>query len=393
VYIRTLLQYYIFGDMIVLGTMSIRQLIDDDLASLVLAEDQLLDPGNDEIEVPHDPRFNMAQRMEIFRARAAQTYLDILRTLCQNRCRMRRNLFHTIVEWDNLQLDAEEIDQDLRQYTLEVPAIDESISSGPIYAFPLSSWAYYYKLRQMEWIVQMGFELEVYQPDELAAMYWYLQHLTQTRIRHLERIRLSIQKKFIAGGSKLSTYAMKHLGLAGALSFINFSMLEATATQGFSDALSCFCVVLDRLSILTAPSRPYSDDKTRYELRMKPFIQIGLPEFHSYADFNAAVTQPQESTADLLTFSAAAVARARKDFELMSKLDGRTARCVGSEEVWLKNVKDSLKSCISASISISTVQKAIVKAGSNGDLGLKAEIPEIGKVYHDWWIIPKISAK
>lgn len=26
----------------------------------------------------------------------------------------------------------------------------------------------------MEWIVQMGFELEIYQLDELAGMYWYV---------------------------------------------------------------------------------------------------------------------------------------------------------------------------------------------------------------------------
>ena len=26
----------------------------------------------------------------------------------------------------------------------------------------------------MEWIVQMGFELDVYQIDELGGMYWYV---------------------------------------------------------------------------------------------------------------------------------------------------------------------------------------------------------------------------
>lgn len=26
----------------------------------------------------------------------------------------------------------------------------------------------------MEWIVQMGFELDLYQVDELAGMYWYI---------------------------------------------------------------------------------------------------------------------------------------------------------------------------------------------------------------------------
>lgn len=379
--------------MVVLGTMSVRQLIDDDLSVLVLPDDDLLDPENDEIEVPHDPRFNISKRMEVFRSRAAQTYLDILRTFCQNRCRVRRNLKHTIVEWDNLQLDAEELDSELRAFTNEAPIVDQSISSDPIFAFPLSSWAYYYKLRQMEWIVQLGFELEVYQPDELAAMYWYLQHLTSTRVRHLERIRIFVLRKLAASNLSHASQAQKEHGFARTLSFINFSMLEATATQGFADALSCFYVVLTRLSLINSPPRPYSDDATRYELRMKPFLQIGLPESLPYLDFNVQVTQPQESIADLMKYSAAAVARARKDYELMSKLDGQTGRYVGSEESWNKNVKDSLKSCIAASIGISMVQKAIERAGEEGDLGLKGEVVEVEKGYHNWWVVPKITPR
>ena len=166
--------------MVILGTMSIRQVLDDDLAATVLPAHKLLDRGNDEIEVPHDPRHNMAGRMEVFRSRAAGSYLDILRTICQNRCRIRRTLCHTIADWDNLQLDAEELDQELREFTGEEPIIDPEISNDPIYSFPLSSWAYFYKLRQMEWIVQLGFELDTYQPEELAGMYWYLQYLSKT---------------------------------------------------------------------------------------------------------------------------------------------------------------------------------------------------------------------
>ena len=64
---------------------------------------------------------------------------------------------------------AEEYDTELRSYTGEEPMV---AGSQEIWSFPLSSWAYYQKLRQMEWIVQMGFELHIYQPAELAGMYW-----------------------------------------------------------------------------------------------------------------------------------------------------------------------------------------------------------------------------
>ena len=128
VYIRTLLQYYLFGDVIVLGKMSVRQILDDDFSSTVLPASELLDRANDEIEVITDPRHQMAAQMELFRQRAAQSYFDILRTLCQNRCRIRRTLCHSIREWDNLQYDAEELDQRLREFTMEQPVIDLSIS-------------------------------------------------------------------------------------------------------------------------------------------------------------------------------------------------------------------------------------------------------------------------
>ena len=49
--------------------------------------------------------------------------------------------------------------------------VDDS-TGEEIWSFPLSSWAYVQKLRHMQWIVQLGFELQIYQTDEMAGMYW-----------------------------------------------------------------------------------------------------------------------------------------------------------------------------------------------------------------------------
>ena len=375
--------------MIILGTMSVRQVLDDDLLSTVLPASNLLDRDNDEIELPTDSRFNMANRMEIFRSRAAGSYLDILRTICQNRCRIRRTLCHTISDWDNLQLDAEELDQELREFTEEEPVIDRAISNDPIFAFPLSSWAYFYKLRQMELIVQMGFELETYQPDELAGMYWYLQYISKTRSRHLERIRGFIMRSFSASRRNPETTEQKHEEYAKALSFVSFSTMEAAATYGFADALSCLFTTLSRLSLIPAPKRPYSDDNKRYEVRMKPFLSIGLPELIPFDDLTRLVMQPEESTQDILGFAAESAAGAKKGFEVLSKLNAKDAYCQGSHDSWLKNIKDCLKACIFASITISAIKKAIDAAGKDGKVKLKVEIPAAGKGYHDWWVVPK----
>lgn len=371
--------------------MSIRQVLDEDLACTVLPGHQLLDRDNDEIEVPNDPRFNMAAKMEIFRSRAAGSYLDILRTICQNRCRIRRTLTHTIADWDNLQLDAEELDLDLRAFTKEEPVLDDNISNEPIYAFPLSSWAYFYKLRQMEWIVQLGFELEIYQPDELARMYWYLKYLSQTRSRHLERIRGFIVRNQRVAIRTPNTPVEKLQQYVNAVGFVNFSTLEAAATYGFADALSCLFTALGRLSLMPTLPRPYSDDTMRYEVRMKPFLSIGLPEPIPYEELTELVTQPKESLGTLLNFAAESAAGAKKAFEVLSKLSAEEAFCRGSHDSWVKNIKDCLKAAIFTNITISAVKKAIEAAGKDGAVKLKVEVLQSGKGYHDFWVVPKVT--
>ena len=82
---------------------------------------------------------------------------------------------------------AEEVDAELREYTMEEPMVSED--GGETYSYPLSSWVFHYKLRIMEWIVLLGFELEIYQPYELAGMYWVVQHYISSHILHIDRIR------------------------------------------------------------------------------------------------------------------------------------------------------------------------------------------------------------
>jgi hypothetical protein len=67
---------------------------------------------------------------------------------------------------------AETLDIELRELVEEKPIVDPKTPSDKIWSFPLSSWAYYHKLQQMEWIVSIGFELQIYRVDELGGMYW-----------------------------------------------------------------------------------------------------------------------------------------------------------------------------------------------------------------------------
>lgn len=377
-----------------LGTMGIRQILDDDLATIALPASPFLDRANDDIEVLHDPRAVIAQQMEVFRQRAAQPYLDILRTFCQNRSRVRRTLCHNVRAWDSLQGDAEELDQMLQAKTQELLAKGLQFSPNTIpveeNAWSLSAWTYLYKLRQMEWIVQLGFELEVYQPDEFAGMYWYLNYLSKLRLEYSPRIKASIVQKVEEMRAHPGKDSTVETQLHRSLAFVRLSLLDAAVTWELSDALSCIYTVLGRLGLIKPPPRPYSDDELRYEIRMKPFAPIGIPELPTFQQFKRQVTQPESSTESVLAAAAKALLEAKKGFESLSKSSAEESFSVGSHERWLASVKNGLKSCIAMGLVVSTLQKALQRTEEGGELKLKAEVPTPDKAYHEWWIVPKL---
>ncbi|KAM0276888.1 hypothetical protein ACHAQH_006306 [Verticillium albo-atrum] len=395
IYIRTLLQNFLFKDMEVLGHMSIRMLMDNDLAIVALPCSLLLDRANDDIEAPQDPRFIIAETMETFRQKAAQPYLDILRTFCQNRCRVRRTLCHIIRDWENLHFDAEDIDQILQHQTKEQPIVYRAADGSPIETFSLSlsSWSHLYKLKQMEWIVQLGFELEVYQTDELAGMYWYLQHLARMRLQHIERIKTftvrSLTQLRSGGAARPFTPAME-AQFTKSLNFIRLSLLDAAITAEMADAMSCLHTALHRLGLIRPQPRPYSTDELRYGTRMKPFAVISHPALPTFDEFTTGTRQPDISTADLLRLAERGLAGSKKALEAVGKLSEEEAFSVGSHARWLPGVKGALKSCIATGLTVSGLQKALDKAGEGGELMVKAEVPTPDKAYHEWWLVPKI---
>lgn len=115
-----------------------------------------------------------------------QEYMHIYRMICQNRCRIRRAFAQSIVIIDGLQAEAEIIDADI--HNISKSATYKFAGSEPLQFYPLAAWVYFHKLRMMEWVVQLGFELEVYLPDELAGVYAFLDHLANTRSEHLQHI-------------------------------------------------------------------------------------------------------------------------------------------------------------------------------------------------------------
>lgn len=72
VYIRCLLQSLIEDEIRNEGATSIKRFVFNDLGQIVLPANMLIDPANDLVEAPHDPRFQIARKMEAFVLRAAE---------------------------------------------------------------------------------------------------------------------------------------------------------------------------------------------------------------------------------------------------------------------------------------------------------------------------------
>jgi hypothetical protein len=150
---------------------------------------------------------------------------------------------------------------------------------------------------------------------------------------------------------------------------------------------------------------------------MKPFLLISLPEFIPYELFKTQSGMDGDSDDVVLERGIRAIAEARKTLEsylakgpylsMDPEQDDNKASASNSgfDADWVKDVKDSLRACIGASLAMSAVGKALASAASSSKgaksnrrpdkLFLTVDIPESGSKarWHDWWAVPRISDK
>lgn len=409
IYIRCLLQALIVSNMTILGAVPVKEFLYDELAELVLPANILLESSTDEVEVPSDPRFQIAQKMDGFMKRFAQPFVDTVRCPCLNRCRMRRTLCHTLVDWDNLQMEAEEIDLELRTLSAEPPL--QFQGGEPTWSFPLSSWAYHQKLVQFRLILQMGFELSIYSPEELPGMYWYLSHICSTHLGHIDRIRTftvaARKRDLMSTGDRSGSSSQKASAFHRSFHALERLTTHIIAVDAFAIALHALYVVLARHNVLPSASSPqaYSTDRLRYEIRMKPFIPITLPELVPYEEYQREAGLEGDSDATILERASKAITEARKAWEATlangAFIDDPSAPNQpppsAIEEDWKRDVKNTMRACIGTSLAVEAVKKALSTASPTEDKSLNLEVivPEVGSKsrWHDWWVVPQVSEK
>lgn len=241
-------------------------------------------------------------------------------------------------------------------------------------------------------------------------MYWYLSHLCSSHQLHIERIQAFVQTE----GRRSNRFRGNEATFERTLTTLGRHSLWLIANETLSLSLQALYVFLERYGVLphAASQSAYSSARLRYELRMKPFLPISLPELVSYDQYEDNATLKGQSDSDLLKRASRAIADARKAWEAVldqgaflktsqqKQNNGKVVDRPAIEADWKRNTENSIRACIVASIAIQTVTKVFSKLSPSNPtttgrkpLPVKVEIPEVGSKgrYHDWWAVPRIS--
>jgi N-alpha-acetyltransferase 35, NatC auxiliary subunit len=396
VYIRSLAQSFLSLHNRMLGHYQLEEFVVADLRALVLPSSILLDSP---VESPADPRFQIGAQVNQFVQKVSPSFLNQFRSFALNRSRVRRNLCHAAVEWDNIQADAEDVDGYLQTLADEKP-LPYGPSEEPTFAYSLSSWVYHHKLAQLRLLIQMGFELDIYAPTEYVDMYWYLSHISGLHLSHLERISY-----FIAQAKPLPHWNLeKHRNESQkslALLYRHFSWMKATDT--LASALQRVFIVLARHGHLGLNGPTYSTGELRHELRMRPFQPLSVPEPIPYEELKLMSRLGSLSDSDVLDQAARLASASRKAWDQVLKDQWNSKPLLSGEGApqdsflrreWTANVKNNMKACIGVSIAITTLTKVLTGSESNKAIAsLKINIPgpEDAERFHRWWAVPKIG--
>jgi len=410
VYVRALLQSFLnFNNMMSGRLITIKDFVLQDIRMLVLPNQSLPGDGDDMDDIPSEQQLELSSQLDSFLHRCGQSFLNLFRTFCLNRCRVRRTLCHAALEWDQLQAEAEDLDEQMQSALNEQP-IPYPAGDNPTFSYSLSSWVYHYKLIQLQAIAQMGFELSIYAPHEFVGMFWYLSFLSSTHLSHLERISHFVSSRRCANQSEQEAVRQTLHRL-----YRHFTLLKAV--EAMSKALHRVFLILQRHGLLQKPTLAYGTNRVRYELRMRPFSHLSIPEPIS-VDIAEQVSSLQDFSDDTVLDQAVQLNQmAKKAWEEVLREDwnmepllqsapdekatqdhptGPTESVVSRE--WKKDVRNAMRACIGTGIATSALGKAL--QGNSKDskdktlAALRVEIPPVGDRdrWHVSWPVPKIMS-
>lgn len=391
-YARAYFQDVLFGSDRVTEDMTHFDLLLTDIRDLVLAGDQLTDPESFQVEVTSDPRHICSQHIEGFMDKVFDEYLNLYRMVCQNRCRIRRTFTQAIPILYGIQSEAEKCDRIINAVTAVEPVAGGL--GAPVLLQPLTSWTRYNKLQLMVWTVQLGFETDIYLPDELGDMYdlLFTFYLAQsTLLEHIDRFLLERMKRLT--NTRHTRYIVETLASQDWLQSLK---LRTSITSSLSRALSHLYALLQSVHIVNVPKRDYAEAQLLYDARMKPFLTIADADIPDLASVRQSPVSLDASSRAVNT----ELKSTRGFLGDLKKVTPQQGKYIGTEQQWKKEIKQWETTCVAIAVQTSQLARCCekagrkdVQAGDNLADVIEAAIPPPGKRYHDFWIVPQLKAK
>ncbi|KAF2156196.1 Mak10-domain-containing protein [Myriangium duriaei CBS 260.36] len=407
-YSRAIMQGLLFKSASVMGQLPHPDLLLSDIRSLVLPASDLLDPHNWQIELPSSPRYEIARRIDEFLARSMDEYLNLYRMALQNRCRIRRTFAQSIAILDSLQAMAEEFDGDIVGFCWASTTTRDPLAIERDSFSPLAAWVYHHKLQAMQVVVQMGFELELYLPDELAASYALLSFFAETHRGHCATI-ISVLESRLSPSRREPPPAPARREICASISFLEVIASQSRARFSLASALADLYTLMMLLGLIPYTSserKNHSLPALRHELRLKPFLPIGTPILPSHEQLDEITTaRPPETTFEEIREEADFKLRiARTELVALRATEPEKGRINGVETGWREEIKVLTQVAVEVAVSLATLAKVwegqgirtLGEATSDVKEKLKkawvVEIPAPEQRRNVWWVVPKVAA-
>ncbi|KAJ3027146.1 UNVERIFIED_CONTAM: hypothetical protein HDU68_004336 [Siphonaria sp. JEL0065] len=319
-----------------------------------------------------------------------------------NRALGRRNLGKIAKDLEAIQIVTEGIDN----------GIHEHLAKGTIFSSPkplnetyyLSSWTYELKLSILETYLMMGFELGLYSEFEYPTVFWYMDHIYEMHISHLNRMSqvnnrtnstilelmwqfqqqadhgsanasVSSAKKSPKGSKKgagsnaapkpvsLDTFVGKVFSLVSSWD-LKEALLITRQLVGRANML--FAFALRRDGFLKHPPFDFYSEEISYNQRFKLFLNMGSPVPQQFADFkNAEKLLLELPSLDLLQRSSLFLEEAKQLLGFITPFITR----VESQSVVLKDIQQEAALLTeSCTRNLDTIAKVASQKCGQGDV-------------------------
>jgi hypothetical protein len=365
-----------------------------DIRDLVLAGDTLVDPDSFQVELPSDPRHRCSRIIETFMDKAYEEYLNLYRMVCQNRCRIRRTFTQAIPLLHELETTiAKDAD---REIDSAAPQKKLNTTFGQrVQLNPLSSWSRWHKLKIMTETISLGFETDIYLDYEIGGMYWYLSQLNAEK-----RALLSHIEAFLTDRMSALVAAKNAQAASDCLASQDWLLCLREETEVallLSAALADLYAVLSHTGLIKPAGRPFAKPDLVHEARMKPYVAVTDPPLPTLEAFerSQAVTG---SVPEALGKIEARIPAIKAHLGNMKRFSPLAGKFVGTEGEWKARIKQLETTSVAIFVGVSVLKRTVGTAGDVDVEGmvrskLEVVVPEPGKRYHDWWVVPQIKPR